>query len=97
MGFVDWLEKTQTPCFHKSILGVECPGCGMQRALVALLRGNLWESMKLYPALIPTTVMMAFLVIHILFKLKNGARTLLVMFVFNTVIVIVFYLYKLII
>ena len=95
-GLVDWLEKRQAPCFYKSAFGVECPGCGMQRAFIALLRGHLLESLQLYPALIPTFILMAFLVIHIFFKLKNGAKILLYMFIFNTAIIVISYLYKLI-
>ena len=95
MGFVDWLEKRQLPCFYKSVFGVECPGCGLQRAIIALLRGEFVESFKLYPALIPIVVMLVFLVAHLFFHLKNGAKILLSLFVFNTTIIIVSYLYKL--
>ena len=95
-GFVDWLEKRQMPCFYKSFLGIECPGCGMQRALIALLRGEFLYSLKLYPALIPTIVMIVFLAIHLIFKLKNGAKILLYMFIINAVIIVVAYLYKMI-
>ena len=96
-GFVDWLEKRQMPCFYKSLLGVECPGCGMQRAFIALLRGDLLSSLQLYPALIPTIIMMVYLAIHVIFKLKNGSKILLYMFIINAVIIVVSYLYKLII
>ncbi len=92
---VDWIEKQQAPCFYKSVLGIECPGCGMQRAFIALLRGDLVGSFKLYPALIPTMVMLVFLVAHIGLKLKNGASILLYLFLFNTAIIVVNYLYKL--
>ena len=93
-GFVDWLEKRQLPCFYKSVFGVECPGCGMQRAIIALLRGEFVESFKLYPALIPTFAMLIFLVVHLFYHLKNGAKILVSLFVFNVVIIIVSYLYK---
>ena len=95
-GIVDWLEKKQAPCFYKSVFGVECPGCGMQRAFLALLRGDLLDSLILYPALIPTILLLAFLVIHVFFKLKNGAKILLYMFIFNVVIIVTSYLYKII-
>ena len=95
-GFVDWLEKRQMPCFYKLLLGVECPGCGMQRAFIALLRGDLLTSLQLYPALIPTIIMMIFLAVHIMFKLKNGARILLYMFIINAVIISISHIYKII-
>lgn len=94
---VEWLEKRQAPCFYKSMLGTECPGCGIQRAFIALLKGDLLTSLKLYPALIPTILMLLFMVAHIYFKFKIGARILLYAFVFNVFVIIFFYVYKLII
>ena len=82
------------PCFYKSVFGVECPGCGMQRAIIALLRGEFVESFKLYPALIPTIVMLIFLVAHLYHHLKNGAKILMSLFIFNVVIIIISYLFK---
>jgi hypothetical protein len=96
-GLVDWLEKRQMPCFYKSVLGVDCPGCGMQRAFIALLKGDFAGSLKLYPALIPTIVMLAFLVVHIFYNLKNGARILVSLFIFNAVIIVISYIFKLIV
>jgi hypothetical protein len=93
-GIVDWLEKKQAPCFYKSVLGADCPGCGMQRAVIALLRGNIIESLKLYPALIPTVCMMLFLVAHLFLKFRNGAKILLYLFILNAVIIITFYIFK---
>ncbi len=91
-----WLEEHIQPCMYKKNLGFECPGCGLQRSFVELLKGNLWESMKLYPALIPIVFMFMFLALHISFKIKNGAQILIYLFIFNTGIVITSYFLKLI-
>jgi len=97
MGFVDWLEKRQLPCFYKSLFGIDCPGCGMQRALIALLRGDLLGSLRIYPALIPTMIMLVVLAVHVFFHLKNGAKILVWLFIFNAVIIVFSYIYKLIV
>jgi hypothetical protein len=93
---VDWLESKQLPCFTKSIFHIECPGCGMQRAVIALLRGDLAESIRLHPAAIPTLAMLVFLVVHLVLKLKNGSRILLFLFSFNAFVITVNYIIKLI-
>jgi hypothetical protein len=93
---IEWLESHMLPCFYKSFLGIECPGCGMQRAIVELLKGDIWESLKVYPPLIPILFMLAFLITHLIFKFKNGAAYLKYFFIFTTSIILINYIYKLI-
>lgn len=76
MGIIDWLQKHMIPCFSKKYLGIECPGCGLQRSFIALFKGNIVESLKFNASLIPMILLFTFLVIHLLFKLKNGAKIL---------------------
>ena len=40
------LYKTGIGCVWKSITGLPCPGCGMTRAVFALLRGDVLLSLK---------------------------------------------------
>lgn len=89
-----WLEKNSMPCFYKKYFGIECPGCGMQRSFIELLKGNLPESFKLYPALTTTIALVVLLILHIIFKFQNGAKYLLTIFIINTVIVVINYFFK---
>jgi len=92
---IEWLESHLQSCFYKKYFGVECPGCGMQRALIELLKGNVFESFLLFPALIPTLTLIVMLVLHLIFKFKNGANILKILFIINTTIVVLGYIYKL--
>jgi hypothetical protein len=94
-SLIQWLESHQQSCFYKKYFGIECPGCGMQRSFIELLKGNIWESFMLYPALIPTIIMIGFLGTHLIFKFKNGGTYLKYLFIFNTSIVVLSYIYKL--
>lgn len=91
---IEWLESRMQPCFYKKYFGIECPGCGMQRAIVELLKGNLLESLKLYPALIPTIFLFVFLILHLIFKFKHGALILKITFIAIVSIVVISYIYK---
>ncbi|MFO7940144.1 MAG: DUF2752 domain-containing protein [Bacteroidales bacterium] len=93
--FILWLEAHLQPCFYKSNFGIDCPGCGMQRALIELLKGHVWESLKLYPALLPVLFMIVFLGLHLVFKFKHGAALLKYLFIGNTILIIGNYLGKL--
>lgn len=92
---IRWLESHQQACFYKKYLGVECPGCGMQRSFIELLKGNFVESFVLYPALLPTIGLIGYLFLHLLFKFKNGANVLKNLFIINAIIVVLSYIYKL--
>ena len=68
------------PCFFKHYFGIECPGCGFQRSLWALLQGDLAESLRLYPALIPALCTAGFLLAHLVFRFPRGAQVLTYLF-----------------
>ena len=87
MGTCSFHEHTQ----------LACPGCGLQRALIALLKGELIESILLFPALIPLLVMFSFLGMHLVFKLRHGALALKIMYIANVSIILVNLIIKLII
>ena len=66
----------------------------MQSALIELLRGNIWQSILLYPALMPLVFMFVFLVLHLIFRFERGALVLKFTFFFNVLLIIFPYLYK---
>ncbi len=92
-----WLESHQGTCAFKEQTGLECPGCGLQRSLIALLKGDLLESFLLFPALLPLMAMFFFLAIHLVFKLKHGAVVLKIFYITNVILIVAGYIYKIII
>lgn len=82
-------------CNFRELTGVYCAGCGLQRSVVALLRGDLYKSMMLYPALIPVLGMFAFLALHLIYRFRHGAAILKVLFIANSAIIFLHYLYLL--
>ena len=76
--------------------GVDCPGCGMQRAFIELLKGNFIESIQLYPALLPTIFTLLITILHLIFKFKNGAAIVKYSFIITVTIVVISFLYKMI-
>ena len=67
-------------CSWKSHFGVECFGCGFQRSFVLLMEGNFWESIVLFPATIPILLLFVYTGAHLIFKYKNGARNIIILF-----------------
>lgn len=92
---IQWLEQHQMSCTFQKYFGVSCPGCGMQSALIALLKGNLWESIQIYPALLPMLSILGFLIIHLKCHFSWGAKILKYLFLISVVLIIIPYVYKL--
>lgn len=46
--FLD-LESVRAVCIYRLTLGLPCPGCGLTRATVHLLHGDLTTSLRLHP------------------------------------------------
>jgi len=93
---ISWLENHMIPCLSKKFLGIDCPGCGMQRSLVELLKGNFTDSFLLYPPLIPVMLMVGFLGVHLVFRFNNGGRYLQYLFIFNAAFIFLNYMARLV-
>jgi hypothetical protein len=94
---ITWLESHQATCSFREHTGLDCPGCGLQRSILALLRGDLAESILQFPALLPLMAMFLFLGIHLVFKLRHGALILKIFYIGNITIIVLNFVYKLII
>ncbi len=67
LNLFQWLQNYLLPCPFKSLTGIDCPGCGFQRSVIALLKGNLHDSWLLYPASIPFIVTAIFVFLDMRF------------------------------
>ena len=95
-NFILWLESHMGTCRFHEQTGLTCPGCGLQRAVIALLKGNFMESIVLFPPLLPLVIMFFFLALHLVFNLKHGALVLKVIYIANTAIILINLIVKLI-
>lgn len=73
------IEDYMLPCFTKKIFGIDCPGCGLQRAVIFLAKGNFEEAFKIYPAIYPIMLLIGFLAFNkfVNFKYANITITIL--------------------
>lgn len=95
LNITSWLESHQFPCPFKLLTNFDCPGCGIQRSFVLLMKGDVPASFFMYPAFIPIILLFAALILHLILKIRNGAIILKYMYFFCTGIILVSYIYKL--
>ena len=82
------------PCVNKKLLGVECLGCGTQRALLLLLRGEFNAAFHMFPAIFTTILFFGVLGLHFIDKSRNYHKIIVSLAIINAVIMIVSYIYK---
>ncbi|HRO45099.1 DUF2752 domain-containing protein [Agriterribacter sp.] len=92
--WVQWLEAHMLICPSVKYWGMICPGCGMQRSLIALLKGDFLSSLLLYPALLPLIILIAYALLHLKYKFTGGAKNIIVMQVVVVSIITAHYIYK---
>ncbi len=82
------------PCLNKTIFGVECPGCGIQRSVMLLLDGNFIEAFKMYPAIYTMVPLFAFLLWDNFFPLKHANRIIITFTILSVALILFNYIIK---
>ncbi len=93
-GLIQWLQNHLLSCPMKKIFGIDCPGCGLQRSIIELMKGNLLKSLQLYPATIPLLCLVLFSIVHLKTDLKLGAQIIKITVGGIAVIILINYIYK---
>ena len=68
----------------------------MQRAFIAILKGDFVQSFNYNASLLPFLTTIVFTILHLIFSYKNGARAIIVLFSFTVAIMLVQFIIKLI-
>jgi len=96
LKWTEWLEKYLLPCPSKQLFSFDCPGCGMQRSLIALLNGDIEKSLQLYPATIFMVFLVSFTLLHLKFDYKYGPLIIKWTQIGCAIIILISYIYKVI-
>ncbi|MFB6306028.1 MAG: DUF2752 domain-containing protein [Flavobacteriales bacterium] len=75
-NIIEFIKHNMQQCSFLEYLGMPCPGCGIQRSVLLLVKGEFLNSLIMYPALIPIFILLIYLLLHLKFRFKNGAEIL---------------------
>lgn len=84
------------PCLNKTLLGVECTGCGAQRAVALIFQGEFIEAFYMYPAVYSLAVLLGFLLFNLFFKFRYDYSIKMGLIIFNAIIIAGAYIIKMI-
>ena len=89
------MEEYMLPCMNKSLFGIECFGCGIQRALLLMIHGEFEKAFYMFPAVYTTILLFMFLGLHMMDKNRSYHKIVIFIAILNTIIMVVSYFYKL--
>ncbi|PRB04176.1 hypothetical protein CQ046_08090 [Chryseobacterium sp. MYb7] len=81
-------------CPSKKFLGVECLGCGAQRAIVLVFEGKFGEAFQMYPAVYTLLLFFFTLGLSFIDKKRKYGNILMIMIIVNLIIMVIGYMYK---
>jgi hypothetical protein len=89
-GFDDYM----LPCMWKKTFNIDCMGCGMQRSIALIFKGDFVSAFYMYPAIYSLIIMFLLLLLHLKFQFKNGHKIILGFFILNISIIVISYIIK---
>lgn len=90
------LEDYMLPCFIKKYTGVECLGCGIQRALALVIDGEFVAAFFMYPAIYTLILLFFTILSRFFYTFKYQAKIINGLTILNIVIIFVNYILKII-
>ncbi|WBX78005.1 DUF2752 domain-containing protein [Tenacibaculum ovolyticum] len=88
------MDDYMLPCLNKKFFGVDCLGCGIQRALNLLIHGEFIAAFKMYPAIYTLLFLAVIIVLNFFYKIKYAQKIISILAVINVLIIVVSYLIK---
>lgn len=64
------MEELMLPCLNKQMFGLDCYGCGGQRALLMVLNGDFGAAFQMFPAIYPLLILLGFVLVNLVIKFK---------------------------
>lgn len=87
-------EDYMMTCLTKKYLGIDCFGCGTQRAFFMLLEGDFRGAFDMYPAIYTLVLLVLIATLSIFDRARNYSRILIPLGIINAVIIVVSYFSK---
>lgn len=88
------MEDFMLPCLNKELFGIDCLGCGIQRATALLFKGEFVAAFKMYPAIYTLVLLVVFLLGNLFIKFKHDRIIKISLIILNVLIIVIGYAIK---
>jgi len=90
------MEEFLLPCLNKQLFGLECYGCGGQRAILLLFDGEFSEAFRMFPAIYSVLILLIFVLYNLFYKFKYDFIIKIGLILINAAIILTNYIIKMI-
>jgi len=94
LDITNWLQNHLLTCPFKKFTGIDCPGCGFQRSIIALIGGDISDSFHQYPATLPLLITALFVLLAPKFKIDKNNLAKKTLYMLTGSIILVSYAFK---
>jgi hypothetical protein len=91
---LEGIEDYMFTCTYKKFFGLECFGCGAQRATVLFFRGEFIAAFKMYPAFYCILLLLLLVVFNFFIKFKHDYQIKITLLYFTVSVMVLSYFYK---
>jgi len=88
------IEDYMLPCFSKQILGFDCPGCGLQRSIAFLFKGEFAAAWEMYPAIYTVIPLFGLLIADHFYTIKHSNKIIIALVIASLALIISNYISK---
>ena len=82
------------PCLNKQLFGLDCPGCGAQRAFLLIIKGEFSAAFQMYPAVYSILLLVLFLIVNLFLKFRHDWIFKFGLIIINVVVIAGAYIIK---
>ncbi|MGZ0016659.1 DUF2752 domain-containing protein [Yeosuana sp. AK3] len=88
------LDNYMLPCLNKTLFGMECLGCGIQRSVLLIFHGQFLAAFKMYPAIYTLIPLFLTIILSIFFKFKYSNKIISILAISSIFIIITSFIIK---
>jgi hypothetical protein len=88
------MEEYMLPCLNKKLLGFDCFGCGIQRSLAFILKGEFGSAFEMYPAIYTLLLLFGLIVLNAFKNFKHGTKLISILAILNGIIIVTNFIIK---
>ncbi|MBM1106659.1 DUF2752 domain-containing protein [Aurantibacter crassamenti] len=92
--FLMSLEDYMLPCINKKIFGFECPGCGLQRSAMHLVKGEFAAAFEMYPPIYAMIILFGFIAVNKFFTVKYENQIIIGLIISTVSLILINYTLK---